>query len=75
MKHVFDLNAKDLFHPIKISLYKVEQDSHAIHYTSKGDVNIGCALFRSPKFIDVIWCHGLSCAQEGTLSKFTEIVY
>ena len=35
------------FCPIKISIKKVRQDSHAIHYTSEGNVTVGCMLFKS----------------------------
>ena len=38
MKRVFDLYAKDIFYPNKFSIYKLEQDNHAIHYTSEANV-------------------------------------
>ena len=48
LKRVFDLYAKGVSCPIKISMYTVKQDSYVIQYTSEGnDVTTGCMLFIS----------------------------
>ena len=41
--------ARDIFNPIRISIYKAKQDNHAIQYTSEGNVTIHCILFRSSR--------------------------
>ena len=47
LKRVSDLHANGIFYPMEISIYKEQQDSQVVKYTSEGNVAIGCMLFRS----------------------------